>query len=276
MDEFGTLDERAWFNANEKYKRDVEEYNEYVEPSIVMKVQAEFDQLVRGVAMMMNDTLCPNKELELADGTKIKVLDTDKAPIGDDADETMGTELFVRRKTPRYTEKMVEVLNEDGTTSSIKVYQYNEEDVEDRYTLYTIDQLEVNPELLRDPSKLPLTANPNSGYADGFTQFICADLAEKWQQDFSALDPNSMTTYNFAGYYAALVGQFSTDGNVWMGIIENQVMTVNSIEGERQNVMGVATDEELADLIKFQKCFDASSRYITAVDEMIEHLITSL
>ena len=276
MDEFGTLDERAWFNANEKYKRDVEEYNEYVEPSIVMKVQAEFDQLVRGVAMMMNDTLCPNKELALADGTKIKVLDTDKAPIGDDADETMGTELFVRRKTPRYTEKMVEVLNEDGTTSSIKVYQYNEEDVEDRYTLYTIDQLEVNPELLRDPSKLPLTANPNSGYADGFTQFICADLAEKWQQDFSALDPNSMTTYNFAGYYAALVGQFSTDGNVWMGIIENQVMTVNSIEGERQNVMGVATDEELADLIKFQKCFDASSRYITVVDEMIEHLITSL
>lgn len=61
-----------------------------------------------------------------------------------------------------------------------------------------------------------------------------------------------------------------------MGIIENQVMTVNSIEGERQNVMGVATDEELSDLIKFQKCFDASSRYITVVDEMIEHLITSL
>ncbi len=241
-----------------------------------MKVQAEFDQLVRGVAMMMNDTLCPNKELELADGTKIKVLDTDKAPIGDDANETVGTELFIRRKTPRYTEKMVEVLNEDGTTSSIKVYQYNEEDVEDRYTLYTIDQLEVNPELLRDPSKLPLTANPNSGFADGFTQFICADLAEKWQKDFSTLDPNSMTTYNFAGYYGALIGQFSTDGNVWMGIIENQVMTVNSIEGERQNVMGVATDEELSDLIKFQKCFDASSRYITVVDEMIEHLITSL
>ena len=40
--------------------------------------------------------------------------------------------------------------------------------------------------------------------------------------------------------------------------------------------MGVSTDEELADLIKFQKCFDASSRYITVVDEMIEHLITSL
>ena len=276
IDKFGTLDERAWFNANEKYKKDVEEYNEYVEPSIVMKVQAEFDQLIRGMAMMINDTLCPNKELELADGTKIKVLDAENAPVGDDANKTIGEELFIRRKMPRYTEKTVKVLKEDGTSEDITVYQYNEEDVEDRYSLYTIDQLEVNPELLRDPSRLPLKANDNSGFAGGFTQYICADLMGKWQKDFSTLDPNSMTTYDFNGYYGALVGQFSTDGNVWSGIIDNQVITVNAIEGERQNVMGVSTDEELADLIKFQKCFDASSRYITVVDEMIEHLITSL
>lgn len=170
----------------------------------------------------------------------------------------------------------MEVLKEDGTSETITVYQYNEEDVEDRYSLYTIDQLEVNPELLRDPSRLPLKANDNSGFADGFTQYVCADLMKNWQKDFSTLDPNSMTSYDFNGYYGALVGQFSTDGNVWSGIIDNQIITVNSIEGERQNVMGVATDEELADLIKFQKCFDASSRYITVVDEMIEHLITSL
>ena len=40
--------------------------------------------------------------------------------------------------------------------------------------------------------------------------------------------------------------------------------------------MGVSSDEELSDLIKFQQCFNASSRYITVVDEMIEHLITHL
>ena len=40
--------------------------------------------------------------------------------------------------------------------------------------------------------------------------------------------------------------------------------------------MGVSTDEELADLIKYQQCYNASSRYITVVDEMIEHLLTRL
>ncbi len=48
------------------------------------------------------------------------------------------------------------------------------------------------------------------------------------------------------------------------------------MEQERQRIMGVSSDEELSDLIKFQQCFNASSRYITVVDEMIEHLITHL
>ncbi len=276
MDENGILNERAYENATKKYEEQVEAYNENFEPSIVMKVQAEFDQLIHGIVQMVNDTLCPNKEIELADGTKMTVLDTENAPVGDDADNTIGTEVFVRRNTERYTPVEVTVKKEDGTTENVTVYQYKEEDASDPYTLYTIEQLEVNPEMLRNPSMMPLTANPKSGFVDGFTQNICQDLLENWGKDFATLDPNSMTTYDFAGYYGALVGQFSIDGNVWKGIIENQNITVNSVEGERQNVMGVSTDEELADLIKFQKCFDASSRYITVVDEMIEHLITRL
>lgn len=99
---------------------------------------------------------------------------------------------------------------------------------------------------------------------------------KKWQEDFSALDPNSLATYDFNDYYGALVGQFATQGDIWRGIIYNQESTVFAVEGERQNVMGVVTDEELSDLIKFQQCYNASSRYITVVDEMIEHLITRL
>lgn len=288
IDEFGNLDQRAYFNATEAYNSQVEYYNENVDPSIVMRVQAEFDQLVRGIAMMINDTLCPDKEITLSDGTKLRVLDTEMAPIGDDADKTMGTELFVRRNTDRYTE--TELVDEygnplldsegnplvDAKGKPLKVYVYNEEDPSNRYSQYTIDQLEVNPELLRDPSKLPLNENPKSGYVDGVTNRMCSEILEKWQQEFSTLDPNSMTRYNFTDYYKTFVGQFSTEGFIWRGIIENQEMTINAIEGERQNVMGVSTEEELADLIKFQKCFDASSRYITVVDEMIEHLITSL
>ena len=276
LDADGNLDSKAYFNATEEYNRKVEEYNENVQPSIVMTIEAEFDQLIHGIVKMVNDTLCPNKELTLADGTTITVLDTDKAPIGDDADKTMGAELFVRRETSRYTEKTVTVLDDDGKPKPVTVYQYNEEDPNDHYSLYTTDQLEVNPELLRDPSKLPLSANDSSGHVDGYTLDLCQELLEKWQGKFGTMDPNSMTTYNFCDYYEAMVGQFSTLGNVWKGIIDNQEKTVHSVESSRQNEMGVSTDEELADLIKYQQCYNASSRYITVVDQMIEHLITSL
>lgn len=276
LDADDNLDSKAYFNATEEYNRKVEEYNENVQPSIVMTIEAEFDQLIHGIVKMVNDTLCPNKELTLADGTTITVLDTDKAPIGDDADKTMGAELFVRRETSRYTEKTVTVLDDDGNPKPVTVYQYNEEDPNDHYSLYTTDQLEVNPELLRDPSKLPLSANDSSGHVDGYTLDLCQELLDKWQGKFGTMDPNSMTTYNFCDYYGAMVGQFSTLGNVWKGIIDNQEKTVHSVESSRQNEMGVSTDEELADLIKYQQCYNASSRYITVVDQMIEHLITSL
>lgn len=280
----GVLDESAFRAANKKYEQQVEYYNTYTQPSIVMTVQAELDQLIHGMVTMLNDMFCPNKEITLDDGTTMTVLDTDKASIGDDVDKTMGTELFVRRGTPRYTERQVTIGGQNVT-----VYEYNAEkmpkmppdptqpdDLTFRYSLYSIEQLEINPELLRDPSKMPLNANPSLEHADGFAWDLCADILAKWQEDFATLDPNSMTIYDFDGYYTALVGQFGIQGDIWRGILENQETTVHSIESERQNVMGVATDEELSDLIKFQQCYNASSRYITVVDEMIEHLITHL
>lgn len=277
--EAGEFDAVNYQLAMNSYQLKVEEYNKTVQPSIVMTVQAQFDRLINGITTMINDTFCPNKEITVeVDGQqqKIKVLDTEKSGIGDDADQSMGVEIFVRRKTPRYTEKEMTVVKDDGTKEKQTVLVYNEEDPNDEYTLYSIDQLEVNPELLRDPSKLPLNANPLSGYGDGFAWDLCESMMNKWDEQFGTLDPNSMAVYTYHKFYEGLVGQFATQGSIWRDIVENQERTVYAAEQERQNIMGVSTDEELSDLIKFQQCYNASSRYITVVDEMLEHLIMSL
>lgn len=72
------------------------------------------------------------------------------------------------------------------------------------------------------------------------------------------------------------MGDLGTQANVWGGIIDNQTTTVTTLYNERQNVMGVSTDEELSNLIKYQQCYNASSRYITTVSEMLEYLIERL
>ena len=128
-------------NNLNKYTKDLEYFNTYVEPYTVTNLEAQFDVMVHAIVTQMNDTLCPNKSVTLADGSTVKVLDTDAAGIGmGQGYEYPGTELFVLNSQPRYTEKTLTLA--DGTTETFQVY--NEEDPKDFYSLYTIGNLKVN------------------------------------------------------------------------------------------------------------------------------------
>jgi flagellar hook-associated protein 1 FlgK len=38
--------------------------------------------------------------------------------------------------------------------------------------------------------------------------------------------------------------------------------------------VGVSTDEELSNMIRFQSAYNASSRFITVINEMLETIVT--
>lgn len=265
--------------AMRQFEKQLDEYNDTVGASIVMQTQTQIDTLVHKIVTAVNDALSPLKTITIqVDGEekKVRVMDEEKALIGDDENETMGAELFVRRNMERYTLTTVAVVGENGSATQKEVYLYNEEDKSDPYSLYTIDQLEVNPDVKRDPSMLPTKNNKESGSYGGFAHEQWVSMADAVHETVGALDPNSATTYNVFKYYNEIVGNVSVMTNIWAGIVENQETTVSTIDDERQNVMGVSTDEELSNLIKYQQCYNASSRYITTVAEMLEYLVERL
>lgn len=285
----GVLDTDAYNRAVRQFNEDLEVYNDTIGASIVMTIQTELDTLVHGIVTAVNDALCPDKKIQIqvddldGDGNvignhleTIRVLDEENALMGDDANNSIGTELFTRRGTTRYTQEEVTVVNEDGTTSTQSVYRYNEEDMTDITTMYTINQLIVNPVVEKDSSTLPAKYNDASGGKGGYANNELIAIAQTFEEKMGTLNPNSMTTYNIKNFYDALVGELSTQGHIWNGIIENQNTTVYTVDNERQNVMGVSSDEELSNLIKFQQCYNASSRYITTVSQMLEYLIERL
>ena len=274
--EDGVLDTKAYISAVNQYSDDVAAYNDTVGASIVMKVQAQLDMLVHSVVTLVNDAFSPTKELKLADGSTIRVLDEEKSLIGDDEFETKGTELFSRRNCERYTKTTVSVRLEDGSVENREVYQYNEEDPSDVYSLYTISQLVINPTVLKDASTLPSKHNNESDKHGSYAYDELGLIPESFHNKIGSLTPGSLTTYNVDDYYVGLVSELGVQGNIWNGIVENQEITVGTLENERQNVMGVSSEEELSDLIKFQRCYDASSRYITTVSEMLEYIIERL
>lgn len=273
-------DEDSYKRAMSLYKEDVEVYNKTIGASIVMSVQSQLDTLVHGIVNAVNNALCPNKEVQIVneDGTTstIRVLDEENALIGDDINKSVGVELFSRRGMERYTEAEVTLVNEDGTTETKKVLRYNEEDETEPSSLYSTRQLMVNPMVAKDASTLPTKYNEATGNKKGYAYNEWGAIAQAFDLDIGTLNPNSMTTYTAKNYYVGMVTELSTQGNVWNGIIENQNMAVITLDNERQNVMGVSSDEELSNLIKYQQCYNASSRYITTVAQMLEYLIERL
>ncbi|MBB4661025.1 flagellar hook-associated protein FlgK [Conexibacter arvalis] len=73
--------------------------------------------------------------------------------------------------------------------------------------------------------------------------------------------------------YAALVAEVG--GVVRANINEeaNQQALVDAIENRRQSVQGVSPDEEMVNLIRFQRGYQASSRTMSTLDEMLDTLI---
>ncbi len=58
--------------------------------------------------------------------------------------------------------------------------------------------------------------------------------------------------------------------------MENQDLMSTQIDNQRNMLMGVSSDEELGNMMKYQHAYNAASRVVTVVDQMIEQIVTSL
>lgn len=303
----GVFDSDAYELDLYQYEQDLKVYNNTTGNSILTAVEAQFDQLVHGIVTLINDTFCPNIEQELtgvqgtdADGNVValdngtyQILDVINCAVGTDDEGTIGTEVFSRKMIDRYQVLTLdaqiygtdengnqiplaqEIENADGTMT-YKLYVYNEEDASDADTLYTLMSLEINENIISDYAFLPVKLNPALGETGGYNTGMLNDLISRWYDDFAVLDPNNQTSYSIDSYYQAMIVSLGTQGSVWKDITANQNDMVEEIEEQRQQVMGVSTEEEMVSLLQYQHAYNAASRYITVIDAMLEYLIERL
>lgn len=221
--------------------------------SIVMKVEAQLDQMVHSLMTEVNNILTGEKKLIDSGGTPTYA-----------SDEDLPKELFVRLGTPRYTN--------DGTG-----YTYVAEEEKPSHvnidSLYTIANMKINPDLLKTPSLL------GNGFVTEDKQVDQAKadaLADAFTVKFSSISPDLTQTYDYRDYYAALVGQVATEGSVYSSIVSAQQVATHQLSDSRDAIMGVSSNEELTNMIKYQNAYNAASRYITACNDMLERLLDSV
>ncbi|MFT4144593.1 MAG: flagellar hook-associated protein FlgK [Mobilitalea sp.] len=265
---------RSNYETDTLYNAAVSDYNNKINSSVIMTVQAQFDQLIHGITTTINDILSPNKTVTLTDGTKLTILDEANAPVGMDADATMGEGLFSRKSSPRYGEpEELQIVNENGDIETITARVYHEEDPSDNYSLFTLGEIEVNPSILNSYALIALSSNTGSGDYD----IAAVDkLLSKWQEPFSTLSPNTLTKNNFDDYYTSFISEIANRGEQLNTISVNQASMVESIDNQRMQVTGVSSDEELTNLIKYQHAYNAAARYVNVVSQMLEDIIVKL
>ena len=264
--------------------------------SVMLQAQAQLDQLVHGMITAINDALCPNTTLgELTGNTTsltgtdengntvtitsgMKVLDTKNCSTGSDK-QIPPQELFTRRGVDRYTKVSVEqkdangntVTDANGNTVYDTYYVYNEESAKDAAKQYTLGGVTVNDKLVEQESLLAhLSQNGKVNYK------LANQIAGLWDGEYLTLDPDDTNKVTFINYYNNMVGAFGTIGSVYESTSTSLSGTVTSVDNQRAQVMGVSSDEELTKMIKFQNAYNASSRFINVVNEMIESMITQL
>lgn len=282
------------------FNKRVEEYNKNIEPSIIETTQAQFDQLIHDMVTAINDILCPNTsvsdflsgvQIEIQAGSTVRIVDVDgnevdiddallwdegNAPVGMDAEQTPRQELFERKYTERYTEATLTYIDTDGNEQTKTVYVYNEEDPNDIYSLYTLGQIQVNEEIQKEVSLLPLSGTTYQGLTDAFDLDRCQALVDVFNQKFSTLSPNELTKYTFSDYYTALIGGIATKGNMFDTMAEKQEDVATNIDNQRSNLLGVSSEEELTNMIRYQYAYAANSKYINVINDMLETIINRL
>jgi flagellar hook-associated protein 1 FlgK len=75
------------------------------------------------------------------------------------------------------------------------------------------------------------------------------------------------------GVYNAFVAKVGGDLNESTRMQANAQVLADSVEDRRQSVAGVSMDEEMSNLVRFQRAYQASARAMSTMDEMLDVLI---
>lgn len=123
--------------------------------------------------------------------------------------------------------------------------------------------IKINPDLYSNHQKLAASGDGEAG--SGANALVMAKL-----QDEFVMSGNTLT---FTSFYADIVSNEGRLKNEASSLVESQELFVNSLYTYQQSISGVSIDEEMTNLIKFQRGYQAAAQIITIADELTETII---
>jgi len=125
--------------------------------------------------------------------------------------------------------------------------------------------ISINALLLDQPGRVQASGVAGS-VGDNQGILAMARLSEESQA--------SLGGQTFSESYNQAVSRLGSSLSSLNGQIDNETLVSDMLIRQRDSVSGVSLDEEMTDLIRFQRAFQASARLVSTVDEMLEIVVS--
>ena len=142
-------------------------------------------------------------------------------------------------------------------------------------TIGIINQINVSQNLKSNPSLLAI----DLGYYDGSNYYPTGPGNISVWNEISKLKGLSILDngrIGFSDFLANIITDMGVKGENANKMRLNSETLNSQISLEKERVMGVSIDEEMANIIKYQQAFNASARVITAIDQMLGTVVNNL
>ncbi len=134
--------------------------------------------------------------------------------------------------------------------------------------LYTISNLEINPELLTSDGYNKLALSKNGDIND---TTLILEVMNKWENGVDSLNGDTVNNY-----YRGIVDNLATEVNEAGTYYDEHNGLLQSVDNKRLTLSGVSIDEELSYMLKYQYAYQAASRFINIIDSMVDKVVNSM
>jgi len=126
---------------------------------------------------------------------------------------------------------------------------------------YSNGVLKINKDIIDDPQLIAVSKDGTNGNNE-----LALELA-KLQHN------NLLNGSTFAENYANIVGSLASEKQFQDQNTETFGLVLNQLEQQISSVSGVSIDEEMIDVLKYQRSYDASAKLISIADEMMKTVL---
>lgn len=130
--------------------------------------------------------------------------------------------------------------------------------------------IQVDEDIVKDPKLIAASDSPKGNSEPGNGK----KAQELANMKFKPI--NELGNISTQSYFEGLIGQLGVDGQQANRLQYSSETLLQSVTERRASTSSVSLDEEMTNMITFQKAYSASARMITAIDETLDKIINGM